>query len=66
VIRGRPDVSGWQRSKSCESGACVEVAFAGGVVALRASKKPDKVVTFSRDQWKGFVADAKNGAFDFA
>jgi hypothetical protein len=54
----------WHRYK-CESGACVEVAPTGDTVLLRSSSSPDAApVTLSRDEWRQFLAGAKEGAFD--
>jgi len=55
----------WQRPVSCEGGACVEVAATGDAVLLRSSSSPDAVpVTLNRDEWRVFLAGAKDGAFD--
>lgn len=55
----------WQRPVSCEGGACVEVAATGDAVLLRSSSSPGAVpVTLSRDEWREFLAGAKDGAYD--
>lgn len=53
----------WHR---CESGACVEVAVTadGERVLLRSTENPDDVAVLKRDEWKGFRAEVKKGAFD--
>ena len=50
---------------SCESGACVEVADCDdGGVKVRASLTPERVVTFTRDEWRAFIAAVKRDEFD--
>jgi hypothetical protein len=55
--------------KSSRSGPysdnCVEVAFAGGAVALRDSKdKTGPVLVFTPDEWLAFIGGTKDGEFD--
>ena len=55
--------------KSSRSGPysdnCVEVAFAGGAVALRDSKdKSGPVLLFTPEEWLAFVGGTKDGEFD--
>jgi len=57
----------WRKSTrsgpNCDN--CVEVAFAGGAVAVRDSKHPtDAVLVFSLAQWHTFVGGTKGGEFD--
>ncbi len=55
----------WHRRTVCESGACVEVAVTGDAVMVRSSLDPEATpVTLSRDEWRAFLAGAKEGAFD--
>jgi hypothetical protein len=57
----------WRKStRSNAEGACVEVADnLTGVVALRDSKDPTgPVLVFTRDEWRAFIAGAKDGHFD--
>jgi hypothetical protein len=67
VVWGRSDVMNWRRSsKPCESGACVEIASAGDVIAVRNSRSPDgPMLTFGRDAWADFVAKVKSGSLEF-
>jgi hypothetical protein len=54
----------WHRYE-CDGGACVEVAPTGNSVLLRSSSSPEAApVTLSRDEWRHFLAGAKEGAFD--
>ena len=55
--------------KSSRSGPysdnCVEVAFAGGAVALRDSKdKAGPVLLFTPEEWLAFVGGTKDGELD--
>ena len=57
----------WRKSSRSggESGQCVEVAKASGLVGVRDSKNPDgPVLRFSPAAWESFVSDAKHGIFD--
>lgn len=54
----------WQTASNCESNGCVEVCLPHDTVSIRASGKPDVVVTFTRDEWEAFVTGVKNNEFD--
>jgi hypothetical protein len=63
------DFTGVTWRKSSRSGPysdnCVEVAFAGGGVAVRDSKDPaGAVLLFAADEWASFVGGIEHGAFD--
>jgi hypothetical protein len=50
----------WRKSTQSNSGGCLEVAAAGGVVFLRDSKYPDgPIVPFSTGAWLVFVAELR-------
>lgn len=56
----------WRKSKRCESGACVEVAADGNTVLVRNSANLGAAaITISRNRWVTFVAQIKDGAFDW-
>lgn len=58
-------ISEWRTSSRCTGGECVEVAFAGGGVALRDSKNREQgILLYSADAWRAFVADVKTGRHD--
>lgn len=67
-----PDLTdvGWTKSSYSggNNGACVEMAFAGAVTAVRDSKLGDAspVLAFPGAVYAGFVAAAKGGKFDLA
>jgi predicted secreted Zn-dependent protease len=59
-----PDLT-WRRSRSCNSGACVEVAASGEMVLIRDSKAPGgPALSYTAAEFKAFIAGAKNGDFD--
>jgi hypothetical protein len=51
------DIGGleWHRSPYCDTGACVEVAFAGDHVYMRNAAEPDVHLVFTREEWRTFV-----------
>jgi hypothetical protein len=55
----------WRKStRSGGNGACVEVAFVGGVVAVRDSKdRGGPVHVFPPREWDAFVGGLLNGEF---
>jgi hypothetical protein len=58
---------GWRRASRCGNSSCVEVAMRGDEIALRDSKLPDSpVLTYTRDEWRAFVAGVKDGEFDLS
>jgi hypothetical protein len=55
----------WHVSSTCESGACVMVARQGDSVLLGNTSQPDgPVYTYTRAEWREFLAGAKMGDFD--
>jgi Domain of unknown function (DUF397) len=55
----------WRVSRTCESGACVMVARQGDSVLLGNTSQPDgPVYTYTRAEWREFLAGAKLGDFD--
>ena len=55
----------WHQGRTCDGGACVEVAVAGDTVLVRSSANPDGTpVALSRDEWRTFLAGVKEGIFD--
>ena len=55
----------WHVARHCDNGACVEIGTLGESVLVRSSADPDgECVTFSRGEWRAFVAGVKDGDFD--
>ena len=54
----------WHRGRPCEGGTCVEVAVTSGEVLMRSSVHPGLLISLSRDEWREFLASAKEGWFD--
>lgn len=56
----------WQKAtRSAGARACVEVAPAVGMVAVRDSKNPSGAILFyTPEEWSAFLDGAKNGEFD--
>jgi Domain of unknown function (DUF397) len=65
VYPSAPGDISWRVSRTCESGACVMVARQGDSVVLGNTSRPDgPVQTYTRAEWKEFLAGAKLGDFD--
>lgn len=56
----------WRKSaRSTGNGACVEVAPADGLIAVRDSKDPHgPVLRYTPAEWEAFLDGAKKGEFD--
>ena len=55
----------WLVSRSCESGACIQVARQGDVILISNTDDPDGPVNeFTLDEWYEFLTGAKQGDFD--
>jgi len=55
----------WRAARGCDSGACVEIGAAAGLVLIRNSADPGGTrLTMSRGEWQEFVAGVKDGDFD--
>ncbi len=54
----------WQRSRSCGSSACVEVARVGDHYLVRDSKNPDvPPLSFTAEEWHRFTEGVVAGDF---
>ncbi|PZF96407.1 DUF397 domain-containing protein [Micromonospora endophytica] len=55
----------WKKSTRSNAGDCVEVATPPQAVMIRDSKdRQGPVLSFTADQWTGFVQRIKSGGFD--
>jgi hypothetical protein len=56
----------WRKAQSSvNNGACVEVADADGMIAVRDSKNPvGPVIMYTRHDWAVFLDAAKKGKFN--
>jgi Domain of unknown function (DUF397) len=65
LMRAKRDDLRWRRSRSCDSGACLEVAITEQWVYVRDSKDPEGAkLQFTRAEWREFLtelAEARSG-----
>jgi hypothetical protein len=55
----------WHKSTRSGMNGCVEVAFAGGRIAVRDSKdQRSPVLVFTPHEWRAFVGGVRDGEFD--
>ena len=55
----------WHRGRTCESGACVEIASVVGAIMVRSSLNPEgAAVILTRKEWEEFLDGVKEGTFD--
>jgi hypothetical protein len=54
----------WRRARACAATECVEVTALAGEVAVRGSRIPDVVLTFTNPEWGAFLRGVKAGDFD--
>ena len=64
VGNGIADELMWHRGRPCDTGQCVEIAVADGEVLVRSSVHPGLLISLTRDEWREFLASAKEGWFD--
>ncbi|MGW6196979.1 DUF397 domain-containing protein [Kribbella sp. NPDC055110] len=62
----RIPAAAWRRSRySTDPGDCLEYAvLPGGGAALRHSRQPDVVLTYTKGEWEAFVAGVGEGEFN--
>ncbi|MFI7430161.1 DUF397 domain-containing protein [Micromonospora sp. NPDC049836] len=55
----------WRKSSSSDSGGCVEVAYAEGVIGVRDTKQAGTgpMLTFTEREWSAFLDGAALGEF---
>jgi Domain of unknown function (DUF397) len=55
----------WVKAQSSYgSGACVELAVAGDMIALRNSRSPEIVLHFTKDEIAALIDGSRRGEFD--
>jgi uncharacterized protein DUF397 len=55
----------WIKSSRCHaSQACVELARAGDVIAVRSSQEPDQHIYYTHAEISAWIEGAKRGDFD--
>lgn len=54
----------WRRSSACAGSGCVEVTRLDRNVAVRDSKAPGPLLTYTPEEWAAFIAGVKAGEFD--
>jgi len=54
----------WRVSRTCDGGACVAVACHGDSVVFGKGQPDGPVITYTRAEWKEFIAGVKLGDFD--
>jgi hypothetical protein len=60
--QGDPD---WYVSRTCEGGACIQVARRGESVLIGNTNQPEGPVSeFTTDEWRRFLLGVKSGDFD--
>jgi predicted secreted Zn-dependent protease len=55
----------WRTALSCNGGSCVKVAVSGQMVVVGDTKTLNgPILSYTRAEWREFVAGVKNGDFD--
>ena len=61
----RSDALGWIKSSRCNAThACVELAPAGDMIAVRNSQEPDRHIYYTHGEISAWLEGAKRGDFD--
>jgi predicted secreted Zn-dependent protease len=65
IYQSAPGDLGWRVSRTCDGGACVQVARDGEFVIFGNTAEPNSpVLAYTRAEWKEFLAGVKLGDFD--
>jgi uncharacterized protein DUF397 len=59
----KPSQGAFRKSSRCGDAACVEVSI-GDRIVVRNSTAPGKVVVFTKEEWRAFVAGVRVGEFE--
>ena len=55
----------WRVSRTCEGGACIQIARRGESILIGNTNQPEGLVSeFTTDEWRHFLLGAKSGDFD--
>lgn len=55
----------WRTARSCNGGACIQVAPSGEMIVIGDTKNPrGPVLTYTQEEWAEFVIGVKQGDFD--
>lgn len=59
------DKARWRKSSTSDSGGCVEVAYADGMIGVRDTKAhgAGPMLEFTEHEWTAFLGGAANGEF---
>lgn len=60
----RPNRVAWRRSSFCAQGECAEIASKDGMILVRSSLAPGKVVTYTPDEFRALRLGMQAGEFD--
>jgi hypothetical protein len=60
----RAEQPAWRKANFCGSTQCVEVAKLNGMIVMRDSKSPRRVLRYSTEEWQSFVLGIKASEFD--
>jgi len=64
LVSPTPPSPAWRRSRRCDSGACVEVAFDGDEFLVRDGKHPEgPTLSFTPLEWEAFLGGVLDGQF---
>lgn len=64
---GRVGPSGpaWRTARTCDGGACIQVAASGPMILIADSKTPSgPALSYTMTEFREFILGAKNGDFD--
>lgn len=55
----------WRKSTVSDSGGCVEVAYADGLIGVRDTKAREEgsILTFNEHEWSAFLGGVARGEF---
>jgi hypothetical protein len=54
----------FRRASECSYGDCVEAEVYPSMVRVRNSTRPGRIISFTAEEWRTFIAAVKKGEFD--